>query len=67
MKKSGQAGPPFRHAGPQPAAPSGGRIGGPMGAAPKAQGLKNSALGTGTVGNGGSHGVTLKSMKRGGK
>jgi hypothetical protein len=55
-----QAGPPFRHGPAQPPQASRGTIGGPMGAAPKALGIKNSALGSGTIGNGGSQGVRVQ-------
>jgi hypothetical protein len=58
-KKSG-GGQPFRHGPAQGPAPSGGRVGGPLGKAPVAQGIKNSALGAGTIGNGVSQGATFK-------
>jgi hypothetical protein len=58
-----QAGPPFRHGPAQAPAPTGGRVGGPMGAAPRALGIKNSALGSGTIGNGVNQGTNLGSMK----
>jgi hypothetical protein len=57
-KKSG--GQPFAHGKGQPAAPTGGRVGGPLGKAPRAQGIKNQAGGAGTVGNGSSQGATFK-------
>jgi hypothetical protein len=58
MKKGSNQ--PFAHGKGQAPAPSGGRVGGPLGKAPVARGLKNAAGGAGTIGNGSSHGATFK-------